>query len=363
MTAFALCLDVATIAVLVHTVVNAVLLRRPPAASDTRVAESVSILVPMRDEAAGAERCIRALLAQRNLVHAEILVYDDGSTDGTADVVRRTGDDRVAVRTGSPPAAGELGKPLACARLAAAARGDVLVFVDADVVLAPDAVARAIALLRAAGLQFVSPYPRQLAGSWLERLVQPLLQWSWLALLPLRLAEHSPRPSLVAANGQLLVVDAAAYAACGGHAGVIGDVLDDIALARALRATGARGGFVDGTRLATCRMYDGPRQLVDGYAKSLWRAFGSGPAALALAASLIVLFVVPFGLVAVTPWAWPAAAAGPASRVVSAARTGGRAAVDPVLHPLSILVFAAMIVVSFRRRRQGRIAWKGRAIP
>src|SRR5205807_5961315 len=130
---------------------------------------------------------------------------------------------------------GWLGKPHACWHLARAATGTVLVFVDADVVLAPDAVAGAVSLLRNEGLAFVSPYPRQLAGSWLERLVQPLLQWSWLAFLPLRLAERGHRPSLANANGQLLVVDTAAYRRAGGHASVRAEVVDDVALARSLR--------------------------------------------------------------------------------------------------------------------------------
>jgi hypothetical protein len=261
----------------------------------------------------------------------------------------------VRILTGAPPEPGTLGKPLACTRLASAARGSVLVFVDADVELAPDAVTRAIRLMRTTELQFVSPYPRQRTGSMLEWLVQPLLQWSWLAFLPLRLAERSARPSLAAANGQFLVVDKAAYDACGGHAD---DVLDDIALARALRATGARGGFVDGTALASCRMYDGPRALVDGYAKSLWRAFGSTAGAVAITALLVVVFVVPWCLVAVTAWAWPAAVAGQLSQVVAALRTGGRIAPQP----LSILAFSALVVVSLHRRAQGRITWKGRPV-
>jgi len=360
--AVAIALDVVAVLVLAHTVVNALLLRRPPALTDD-IGEPVSLLVPMRDEASRAERCIRALLAQRGLRDVEILVYDDGSTDGTADVVQSAGGERVRISTGASPAAGELGKPLACARLAADARGSVLVFVDADVVLAPDAVARSVSLLRAARLDYVSPYPMQLTGSLLERLVQPLLQWSWLAFLPLRVAERSPRASMAAANGQFLVVDAAAYRASGGHAAVVGDVLDDVALARRLRAHGSSGGFVDGTGIATCRMYVGPHALVDGYAKSLWHAFGSLPGAVAVTVLMLALFVVPFGLVAATPWAWPAAAAGPLSRMVSAARTGGRTVLDPLLHPLSILAFAVLVVVSFRRRGSGRITWKGRALP
>src|SRR5207248_1587724 len=162
-------------------------------------------------------------------------------------------------------------------QLAGAAAGTVLVFVDADVVLAPDAVAGAVSLMRNDGLAFVSPYPRQLAGSWLERLVQPLLQWSWLAFLPLRVAQRSGRPAL------------------------------------ALVRSGARGGFADGHDIAGCRMYDGARSVTDGYAKSLWCAFGSPVGAVAVTLLVAALGLLPWALVAFTPVAWPAALGGPAS--------------------------------------------------
>src|SRR4051794_21439589 len=126
MTIFALCLDAVAVLVFVHTVVNAMLLRRPPASGLVR--EPVSVLVPVRDEATRVGACLRALLDQRDLADVEVLVYDDASTDGTADLLQDMG---IRVLTGPPPAPTELGKPLACARLAAAARGDVLVFVDA----------------------------------------------------------------------------------------------------------------------------------------------------------------------------------------------------------------------------------------
>ena len=226
--------------------------------------------------------------------------------------------------TGRPLPPGWLGKPHACHQLARAARvSDVLVFVDADVQLAPHAVRAAVGLLDRHALDFVSPYPRQLAGSVAERIVQPLLQWSWLTFLPLRLAEHARRPSMAVANGQFLAVRRAAYERAGGHAAVRAAVLDDVALARELRRHGARGGVVDGTGLGACRMYDGWVDLRDGYAKSLWAAFGSEPGAMAVLVLLVVMYLVPpIAMVRGQSWApsdiWPAWPDGCSRRVDAA---------------------------------------------
>ena len=360
MTTFALVLDVALGVLLLHALVNAALLRRP--AREAYVEEPVSMLLPVRDEAHRVTSTLQSLLDQRGLRQPEIIVYDDASTDGTAEVVRETGGAAVRLLIGGELPGGWLGKPHACAQLAAAATGSVLVFVDADVVLAGDAVAASVELMRRRRLQFVSPYPRQLTGSWLERLVQPLLWWSWLTFLPARIAERSSRPSLAAANGQLFVADAQTYRDAGGHASVRDEVVEDVALARALVQSGAHGGFVDGSALASCRMYDGSRAVVDGYAKSLWRAFGSPAGAVAVAVLLIVLGVLPWVLVAFTPWAWPAAAFGPMSRFVSGLRSGSRPLMDALAHPLSVLAFAALVLMSIGRRRAGHLTWKSRAL-
>ncbi len=279
-----------------HTAYNLHRLRTPPVDPPV-VGERVSVLVPARDEAARVGACIVALLASERLRDLEVIVLDDDSSDNTADVVRRAaqGDPRLRVIDGgtAPVPDGWVGKTWACHRLARAATGSVLVFVDADVVLAPYGVAASVALLRWSGLDLVSPYPRQEADGPLPRLVQPLLQWSWATLLPLGLAETSPRESLVAANGQLLVVDARAYDEAGGHEAVRGAVLDDVALLRALKRAGRRGVVVDGTDVATCRMYDGADDLVAGYTKSLWSAFGPPAGAAGVVALLSWLYVVP----------------------------------------------------------------------
>src|SRR5262249_13837674 len=158
------------------------------------------------------------------------------SDDDTAAIAAAHG---ARVLRGTALPTGWLGKPHACRQLAAAARGDVLVFLDADVRLTPGAVRRATGLLESTGLDLISPLPRQIAEAAAERLVQPLLAWSILTLLPLDVAARSRRPSLTAANGQFLVVRRAAYERAGGH--VPDSVLDDLALLRAIKRTGGRG--------------------------------------------------------------------------------------------------------------------------
>ncbi len=347
-----------------HALVNVRLMRVPPA-DPPDTGERVSVCLPARDEAHRIGPTLRSLLAQRGVADLEIVVLDDGSADGTADVVRdvAAGDPRLRVVTGAPPPPGLPGKPHACARLAAEARGSVLVFVDADVVLAPHAVAAAVALLRGLDLDAVSPFPRQLADDLPTRLVQPLLQWSWLVFLPLRLAERSPRPSLSAANGQFLVLDRAALARAGGFESVATAVLDDIAIVRAVKRSGGRGAVADGSAVATCRMYAGWPEVRDGYTKSLWSVARNPAAAAALALGLAWLYLLP-----------PAAAltgsraglvgylAGVAGRVVTARHTGGRGWPDPVAHPLSVGVLLSLLARSWRARRTGRLTWKGRSL-
>ncbi|TFV69447.1 glycosyltransferase [Blastococcus sp. CT_GayMR19] len=349
-----------------HALVNLALLRRPPD-DPPPVRRPVTVVLPVRDEEAHVADCLAALLDQRGVEDLRVVVVDDGSTDGTAAVVRAIPDPRVRLMTAEPPPAGWLGKPHACATGAAAgppADEGVLVFVDADVRLFPDAIAAAVAVLDERGLDLVSPWPRPLAEGLAERLVQPLAPWLWATALPVRLAERSARPSLAAANGQFLVLTRRGYERAGGHAAVRGEVLEDIALLRAVKRAGGRGVPIDGSRLAACRMYDGWPAVRDGYAKSLWAAVGGSPrAGVAAAALLTAVWVLP-----------PAAAlrgsragllgyaAGVAGRAAVAARTGGRAWPDALAHPVSVLALDLLMARSVLGRRRGTLTWRGRPV-
>jgi hypothetical protein len=288
-------------------------------------------------------------------------VLDDGSTDGTGELARAAG---ARVLAGRPLPPGWLGKPHACQQLADAAdpAADVLLFLDADVRLRPGAVAATVALLD--GLDLVCPYPRQLAVGAAERLVQPLLQWSWLTFLPLRLAERSARESLSAANGQLLAVRRAAYDRAGGHAAVRAEVVEDVALLRAVKRAGGRGGVADGTALADCRMYAGWPELRDGYTKSLWSAFGSSTGAAGVVALLALGYLVPpVAALLGSKTGLAGYAAGVTGRVLTARSTGGRSWPDALAHPASVVLFAVLTTRSLRAHRAGTLSWKGRRLP
>lgn len=360
----------ASLMVTANVISNLTRMRTPEPAASPSVPERVSVLVPARNEAHRIGPTLASVLGQEGLDDLEVIVLDDGSTDGTGAIIHASAarDPRVKVLDGddADPPPGWRGKPWACERLALEATGSVLVFIDADVVLQPGAVAAAVREMRDRGLSLVSPYPRQLAVTPLERLTQPLVTWSWIATLPLALAERTT-PAWSAAIGQFLVVDAGAYRASGGHAAVAGHVVEDVEVLRAMKRNGYRGMPVNGARLAECRMYESAADVYEGYCKSLWAVFGSTPGAVGGASAMILIYVVPPAVMvlsrdrAARRWGAVGYAAGVLSRVLVAQRTGERL-LDSLAQPASTATFAALTLTSVARRRFGRLSWKGRDV-
>jgi glycosyltransferase involved in cell wall biosynthesis len=330
----------------------------PPAAAPPARRPEVSVLVPARDEARRLPAALAGLLAQDV---TEIVVLDDQSSDGTGAVVRRAADadPRVRLIHGTPPPPGWTGKNWACRQLAAAARGDVLVFCDADVILAPGAVDACWAQMCAQRAEVFSVFPRQRTTTLGERLLVPLIDDVLLAFLPHALL-RLPVPSAATANGQLLMFRRAAYHRLGGHAAVAGDITEDLALARRARRAGMRLGLALGGDLVGARMYTGYTDSVRGFGKNLRAAHGGHDSALAATA---VWHLLAYTL----PWlawrrgrAWRAAAVlGLAQRVLVNAKTGRGAAGEAALVPVTPLAVLPVYALAFRRTAR----WKGRSYP
>lgn len=339
------------------------------------IAPSVSVLIPARDEAAGIEAAVRAACAQRG-VALEVIVLDDGSTDGTGEILARLAAELPMLRVvrGAPLLAGWAGKSWACWQLARAhAQGEWLCFADADVRLGPDAAARMVAAAEAERADFASAFPREIVGTAGEALLVPMIHLVLLAYLPMRLVRSNPMPALSAGCGQLMVARRAAYLAADGHRAVRATLHDGIALARRMKATGHAIAVIDGTDLATCRMYDGFAAAWRGFARNAYEALGSPSALVTMALLNLGLFVLPFvGLVtapivgaqAGTTTAWAASVAlVVALRLALAARCRAPWWIA-LATPVAVLAMTAIQIHSYSNHWTGRpVIWRTRAYP
>jgi glycosyltransferase involved in cell wall biosynthesis len=344
----------------VNAVVNHFALIRP---KPSGIAAKVAILIPARDEENSINSAVQSALDQEMLANFEVVVLNDASTDSTGEKLNVFDDERLKVITGELELPqGWLGKTWACHRLSESVDADFLVFIDSDVTLKPTAVASAIGSLTKHQLHLISPYPKQIAPTLLARIVQPLLQWSWLTTVPLRVTRSTRRPSLAVANGQFLVCRADSYLASGGHKVIKGEVLDDIELLRSFYRHGFSGCVIDGSEIATCRMYETNQALISGYSKSLWNAFGGPIGSLFVNSFFLFIYVYPLvgffigqELLAVL-----GLVSGIASRLVSAQTSKGRLLPDSLLHPMSIVAFTLLNMVSWWRHLAGTNTWKSR---
>jgi hypothetical protein len=248
---------------------NSFLFREPPMTDDTAPPPQLSVLIPARNEELGIEACVRSVLASEH-VELEVIVLDDASTDRTAEVVRAIAAEGARVRLERAPQLpdGWCGKQHACYALSKLARYDTLTFLDADVRLAPDALARMALFLKRSGAELVSGFPRQETGTLLEKLLIPLINWLLLCFLPLWGMRHFRWSAFGAGCGQWFVTTRTAYEKVGGHATVRASLHDGLTLPRAYRKAGFWTDVCDATNLATCRMYRSARTVWFGLAKN-----------------------------------------------------------------------------------------------
>ncbi len=337
---------------------------------------TVSVVIPARNEAANIERCLRSVCSQgggRVCELAEVVVVDDDSRDGTPLVVERLRREFpliVPVSAGPVPQ-GWTGKNWALWCGVARARGQWLLLLDADTELYPGALERAVALALEQGCDLVSFSPEQVAEGFWEHAVQPVV-FDLLDAVYDYGRVNDPASDEAACNGQFLLIRRAVYDAVGGHRGVKGAVVEDVALARLVKSRGGRLHFSCGRRVVRCRMYGSLHDLVQGWSKNLYTLLLADGRArrrtLGRLALRVVLPLVSVGILCavVLLSAGPLAAVSAVAAAVTVGfvlplrRGGAEAAPRPSLYVVGFVVVALILALSAYRTRRGRVVWKGR---
>jgi len=343
---------------------NVMILRAPKRGPGGR--PNVSILIPARNEELRLGPVLAAARASED-VDLEIIIADDHSTDGTCALVEAAIAEDPRVRLETPPPPDVLaGKMNACAHLAEVAAGDVLLFIDADVILAPDA-ARRIADRIGAGYGLVSGFPRQATETPWERVLIPLIYAVLMGYLPLIGAKLTRFAMFATGCGQLIAADRAAYEAVGGHR-ILGPRLHDgMILPAAFRKAGFRTELIDATPLADCRMYESFSEIWRGFSKNATEAMAT-PVGLPVWTTLLGLgHVAPVFLAALAAFGLaPAVPAFGSLGAVLAYRTliTLKFRQDPRAipsHPLGVAMLLWLQWRAFFDAKAGkRVAWKGR---
>ncbi|MDQ3200051.1 MAG: GNAT family N-acetyltransferase [Verrucomicrobiota bacterium] len=346
--------------------VNLRLYRPAPAAG--RSTRRTSVLIPARDEEERIEQAVRAALQSGA---DEVLVLDDGSRDHTAEIVRRLAaeESRVRLLRGDPLPSGWCGKNFACAQLASAARKEILIFVDADVRLAPGSAPRLTAFLEKSGAQLASGVPREVTVTLSEQLLIPLIHFLLLGFLPLRRMRRSRHPAYGAGCGQLFVAEAEAYRTCGGHAAIRERIHEGLALPKKFREHGFTTDLFDATDSATCRMYQRDAEVWRGLAKNTHEGLGAPRVILPMTFLLLAGQVLPFFLLIAggsggVRWASVFACGFIFLPRLVAMRRFRHPWQGVILHPVAILGLLGIQWIGLLRFFLGRPAyWKGRAYP
>jgi glycosyltransferase involved in cell wall biosynthesis len=345
-----------------RTLFNLALLRRLQPADSIDPA-LVSVIIPARDEERVIERTVRALLAQTH-ASLEVIVVNDRSVDRTSEILNSIDDSRLIAVDGVEPPEGWLGKPWALHQGSLRARGELLLFADADIVYAPGAVAAAVAELRRSGAALIALLPRFEMHGIAENAAMPMLAMTIFTFLPTWIANRTSIGLLAVGGGPGNLVTRDAYDAAGGHEPLKDAVVDDVALARLVRRrTRRRTEGVRADDFVSLRMYEGLGEIVRGFTKNAFAILGRSYLVAVVVAVLSVIFhILPYVLALTGDrWAMATVAVITLTRLILFRSLGYSLLSALFLHPVMVAIWGYVFLRSAWYtgiRRQ--LLWRGR---
>lgn len=256
----------------------------------------VSVLIPARNEEQNIGVCISSLVSQ-DYPRYEIIVLDDNSDDATGEIVRdwEASSDRVRYMRGNPLPPGWVGKCFACHQLAKHARGELLLFTDADTMHSSQSISAAVAAMQKSGADLLTVLPFLTLKTFWEKAVMPMLHFVTFCTLPFPLVSILRNPRFAMANGQFILFKRDVYEDIGGHEAVKNAMVEDVWLSRLVKKSGYSLRIMDGVSVVATRMYKSLREIWEGFSKNLFPGFQySLPAIIAVMVFNVMTSVMPF---------------------------------------------------------------------
>jgi len=344
----------------IYNLFTAPVLKRVAQSSDNRI--FVSVLIPARNEENNIEKCLKRVLAQ-DYQNKEIIVLDDNSTDNTYRLVSSFSTSNVKVLKGKALPANWVGKNWACHQLSKEAKGDYLLFVDADAELTPEVISSAVHELEISNAALLSIFPTQIIKSFGEYLIVPLMNWLLLTFLPLRFVYSCSSKAFVAANGQFMLWKKDDYFKIGGHEKVKNKVVEDMELARLAKQNKLKVKTMLGGKLVFCRMYESFNQAYNGFTKNFFAGFLLPPFSfLAIILFLLIAFVLPFLFLMPPVYSFILIALILITRISVSILSNQNWFINILLHPVQMLFMFWIGIISLIKFKTKKIVWKQRKL-
>ena len=325
----------------------------------------VSVLIPARNEEKNIGKCLNGILNQ-TYSNYEVIVLDDSSDDETfkvaVDIISQSDVD-ARINKGKPLPKNWIGKNWACHQLANEAKGEFLLFLDADVLIENHVLSSSVNYINKYNLQLLTCFPTQIMKSFGEWFVVPLVNFLLLTFLPLRKVYSSPQKSFVAANGQYLLISREAYNRIGSHEAVSDEIVEDMEIARRVKSHKYNMMTLLGDDSVKCRMYSGLKSSFMGFTKNFYSGFNISAAKFILLIILIFfIFLAPFPLLflnSIFVWIVIVLLLG---RILVSIISAQNFLYNALLHPIQMIIMFIIGLNSVYQTKVRKLTWKGRYI-
>lgn len=334
-----------------------------PQESQTGQNPFVSILVPARNEESNIGNLLTDL-STFDYEPLEIIVYNDNSTDNTAEIVRHYAlkNPKIKLINGTEPDKNWLGKNFACHSLAGVAQGEKLLFLDADVRVKNGLIEKAVSYMEKRHLKLLSIFPKQLMPTRETQLAVPIMNWILLSLLPLIMVRLSGWKSFSAANGQFMLFDAKSYKELHPHKLFRQNKAEDIAILHFFKKQKIKVATLLGNDDIRCTMYNNLQEAIDGFSKNIFQFFG-GSIAITFAFAFFTTFAPVYLLIFNELWIFATYLISIVLIRIFTSLASKQSVTSNVIHMLpQHVVFLRIIFEAYHQQKNKTIIWKDRNI-